>query len=61
MEFREPEEAFEDAIKQGRLSRDESHPLYAGNFMYMGTENGTDQFKHIMTRQYLRDRQAGAR
>ena len=52
--FRNAQEAFSDAIKAGRLSADENSPIYAGNFMYMGTRNGRDLFKDSLTREYLR-------
>ncbi len=48
-----PREAFDNAIKEGRLSNDETAPNFAGNYMYMGTKNGRDLFKHVETRQYL--------
>lgn len=51
--FRDSNEAFRDAIKQGRLVNDSLSPLYAGNYMYMGTYDGVDAFKHVVTRQYL--------
>lgn len=54
MEFRNSQEAFRDAIASGLLSvsRDADH--YVGDYMYMGTINGEDQFKNINTRLYLR-------
>jgi hypothetical protein len=51
--FRDPHDAFEDAIRQGRLSGDPDSPLYAGEFMYMGTYNGVDAFQHVVSRRYL--------
>lgn len=54
---RNPAEAFEDAIANGRLSDDENATNFAGNFMYMGTmeRDGRkqDTFKNINTREYL--------
>lgn len=45
---------FENAIKVGRLSRDENTSNYVGNYMYMGTDSqGKDLFKNSITRQYL--------
>ena len=42
-----PQQAFETAIEAGRLSADEHSTIYAGNYMYMFTDdNGTTQFKH---------------
>lgn len=52
-EFREPNEAFDDAIKAGHLSADANASNYAGNFMYMYSEEGKDFFKNSMTRKYL--------
>lgn len=51
--FRDPVEAFEDAINTGRMSPDKQNSRYAGNYMYMGTQDGHDLFKHIDTREYL--------
>jgi hypothetical protein len=51
--FRDANDAFEDAIKLGRLSDEPSSPLYAGHYMYMGTYNGVDAFKHVVSRRYL--------
>lgn len=46
--------AFDIAIRQGRLSADERHPNYAGNYMYMGLDGaGNDAFKHRLTRRYI--------
>ena len=41
--------AFEQAIKEGRLSTNPAHVNYAGHFMHMGGK----AFKHIHTRKYL--------
>lgn len=51
--FKPAKQAFEDAIKACRLSSKSKDPQYAGNYMYMGTWNDKDQFKHIDTRQYI--------
>jgi hypothetical protein len=51
--FRDSQEAFEQAIREGRLSDDRTSPLYAGHYMYMGTWSEVDTFKHILTRQYI--------
>ena len=51
--FRNPMQAFDEAIAAGRLSGDESADNFAGDYMYMGTIDGVDQFKHIATRRYL--------
>lgn len=63
MKFIDSQEAFEKAIKQGRLSAEKTSPTFAGNYMYMGTAEkiipGTsglvliDLFKHNDTREYL--------
>lgn len=53
MEFKDPKDAFDTAIEDGRLSVDPEADTYAGLFMYMGTIDGKDLFKHIMTRQYI--------
>ena len=47
------DECFDKAIDCGKLSVDKNAPNYAGNYMYMGTRNGTDLFKNIDTRKYL--------
>ena len=48
--------AFERAIKQGRLSTVETSAFYVGHFMYIGTKDGHDLFKHVDTRAYLSTR-----
>ena len=53
--YRDPMSSFDEAIKSGRLSADEKHPKYAGNYMYMGHDKaGKAQFKHSNTREYLK-------
>ncbi len=52
MAFRDSQKAFDEAIQQGRLSTDAKAPNFAGNYMYMGTDNGRDLFKNIETRSY---------
>ena len=42
------DEVFERAIDEGRMRSSE-----AGMYMYMGTRDGVDMFKHIDTREYL--------
>lgn len=59
--FRDPDAAFESAIRDGRLSDDQDAANYAGRYMYMGTQTASyrpirqqrDLFKHIDTRAYL--------
>jgi len=53
MTHRDPQTAFEDAIVQGRLNPHKGAPNYAGDYMYMGTREDRDLFKHIDTREYL--------
>ena len=56
MLYRDPDKAFEDAIQEKRLNRNKKSDLYAGNWMYMFTnEHGIDQFKNIITRKYLKE------
>tara|TARA_Y100000310_G_scaffold244623_1_gene249427 strand:- start:12 stop:191 length:180 start_codon:yes stop_codon:yes gene_type:complete len=55
MEFRDPQEAFEEAIRECLLSDKKGDIApYAGDYMYMGTERGVDLFKNKDTRRYLR-------
>lgn len=58
---RDPEGAFNNALKRGALSDIPDTPSYAGRFMYMysGTRSERrsersrfDAFKHIETRKY---------
>ena len=53
-QYTDPQEAFAQAITQGRLSDDPNAENYAGKYMYMGkSANGQyDAFKNIDTRQY---------
>ena len=52
-EFKNAQQAFEEAIKTGRLSDNPCDVNYAGWYMYMGTFKGKDLFKHYNTRQYI--------
>lgn len=53
MTFRDSRDAFEQAISAGWLSTDPDSPKFAGNYMYMGTDEfGIDLFKNILTRKY---------
>ena len=53
MTFRDSQQAFNDAIKAGRLSEVPEASNYAGRYMYMGTDaTGKDLFKNIDSRQY---------
>jgi len=65
--FRDSQEAFQDAIRQGALEdTDNNNGKYAGDYMYMhsienqgtfniqtGTFSSTDYFKNINTRKYI--------
>ena len=53
--FRECGYAFAEAIKHGYLTTiDHEDGKYAGEWMYMHTDiNGSDHFKHIITRKYM--------
>jgi hypothetical protein len=59
MQYRDSQEAFEQAIKEGRLSDDPKAANYAGLYMYMGTtptapgERPRDLFKDINSREYI--------
>ena len=59
MQYRDSQEAFEQAIREGRLSDDPKAENYAGRFMYMGTtptapgERPRDLFKDINSREYI--------
>ena len=55
MEFRDSQQALEEAIKECLLSdkRGDIAP-YAGDYMYMGTQNGVDLFKNKDTRRYIK-------
>ena len=47
------DQAFDRAIASGRLSTDITDDNYAGDYMYMQTQDGVDQFKNRLTRVYL--------
>ena len=53
--FRDSKEAFDEAILHGYLTNiDHEDGKYAGDWMYMHTDiNGSDHFKHIITRKYM--------
>ena len=52
------EEIFDNAIKEGILSENEKDEIYAGNFMYMYSQDGKHYFKHKMTRLYGSDKES---
>ena len=51
-DYRDPQEAFDNAIARHHLSTNEKSWRFAGNYMYMGDSDGKALFKHIDTRQY---------
>ena len=52
--IRDPEQAFAQAINDGRLSTSPHDTRYAGHFMYMHHDHaGVAHFKHSTTRRYL--------
>ena len=52
--FRDSQEAFQDAIRQGALEdTDNNNGKYAGDYMYMHSIKNTDYFKNINTRKYI--------
>ena len=54
MTFQKPDLAFAEAIRVGRLTENPKDKNFAGNYMYMGTDDKDDDlFKNIETRQYL--------
>jgi len=50
--FKDGQQAFNAAIKAGKLTTNESDSNYAGNYMYMHSERGMDFFKNRETRAY---------
>ena len=54
MTYTDPCEAFESAIQLGLLSANPCADNYAGQFMYMGTDDARGHgFKHRDTREYV--------
>ena len=55
LHHRDPQDAFEHAIKVGALSTTPAAPNYVGDYMYMYSDNvpQADYFKHIDTRKYV--------
>lgn len=52
--YKDPKEAFDQAIAAGRLSANKDAANYAGFYMYMGPGyDGRDAFKHSTTRKYI--------
>lgn len=52
--FKNPNQAFNEAIAAGRLTENKKDSNFAGNYMYMYTDKGKDAFKNIITRGYLK-------
>ena len=51
--YRNYAKAFDQAIKDNRLTTNPKNDNYAGNYMYMHTDSdGKDCFKNINTRKY---------
>lgn len=48
-----PDELFNEAIKQNVLSKNEKKSTYAGKYMYMYSEGNKHFFKNKDTRNYL--------
>lgn len=48
-----PQEVFEHAIKTGFLVEQENHDRSVYDYMYMYSDDKGDHFKHIMTRNYI--------
>ena len=54
MNYNDPQKAFEGAIEKGILSDDIRSSSYAGDYMYMGTnDDSKDLFKNIYDRKYI--------
>jgi len=58
--MRDPDRAFNEAIELGWLSSDSTYPNFAGNYMYMCTQDGDDFFKHRDTRRSFRVVRSGS-
>jgi len=52
-EQKDSRKCFNQAIREGRLTANPNDMVWAGHFMYMGTWDGKDMFKHIDLRFYL--------
>ncbi len=52
--FISPDLAFDYAVSQGHLSRDDSSDRWVGRFMYVRSEDGFDWFKHRDTPEYVK-------
>jgi len=48
----ESRQAFDRAVREGRLSVDVYADNYAGCYMYIGNRNGHDFFKNVVSRKY---------
>ena len=56
MEYRNPEQAFDDAIRAERLNISEGSARYAGDYMYMYSLESVDYFKNFNTKKYIQVR-----
>ena len=54
MKLRNPETAFQSAIDKGHLNITPESIFFAGNYMYMYSDDTCDFFKNIESRQYLK-------
>ena len=52
-EFRNSQEAFENALNLGKFTDDSEDDNYVGGWMYMYSLANTDYFKNINDRKYL--------
>ena len=52
LEFKNPKDAFVQAITNKTLSANAMDQNYIEGFMYMYTKDGVDYFKNIITRKY---------
>ena len=52
--FKEPNKVFDEAIEKGLLSTDEKKENFAGNYMYMYSQDNKDFFKNHITREYIK-------
>lgn len=52
--FKDPQQAFEKAIEEKRLTINPDNDNFAGHYMYMGTWDDKDHFKNSLYRNYLK-------
>jgi hypothetical protein len=58
--FKNVQDTFNLHIAKGNLSIYTDQPNYAGDYMYMHSDQHGDWFKHIVTRKYICFRTVGA-